>query len=81
MAFHINNKVEQEIRAMFCREEQNAPKRLSEFRQLFKKHGNLTMKHLKRKFHIIYLEAYIEVKMFPRVLWEWVIPAGHLHND
>lgn len=40
MAFHINNKVEQEIRAMFCREEQNAPKRLSEFRQLFKKHGN-----------------------------------------
>lgn len=65
MAFHIAKEVEQEMRAVFCRVEHKVSKRQSGFKQLFRKHGNLTMKHLKRKWNIISLEAYVEAKRIP----------------
>lgn len=54
---------------------------LGNFRQLFRKHGNPTMKLLKRTFNIISLEAYVEAKLIPQGLRESVIPAEYLHND
>lgn len=47
MAFRINDEVGQEMRAVFCREEHNVSKHQGEFKQLFRKHGSFTMKHLK----------------------------------
>lgn len=73
--------MEQEIRAVFSKDEENAPKRQNKFRQLFRKHSDLTIKHLKRKWNIIALEAYIEAEMIPQGLKEHTIPADHLHND
>lgn len=81
MAFRIVDGVGQEMRAAFCREEHNVSKCQAELNQLFRKHGNLTMKHLKRKWNIISMEAYIEAKLIPQGLRERVIPAEHLHND
>lgn len=75
MAFRIDNGMEQEIRAVFNRDERNVPKRQNEFRQLFRIHSNLTMKHLKRKWNIIALEAYLEAQMIPQGLQERIVPA------
>lgn len=81
MAFRIVDGVGQEMRAAFCREEHNVSKCQAELNQLFRKHGNLTMKHLKRKWNIIALEAYLQAQMIPRGLRERIVPADHLHND
>ena len=81
MAFCIDSGIEKEIRAVFNKDEQIIPKRQNEFRQLFRKHSNLTIKHLKRKWNIISLEAYIESNMIPRGLRERIMPADHLHNE
>lgn len=55
--------------------------RETDFKTLFRKHSNITIKHLKRKWNIASLEAYVEAKLIPWGLRERIILAEHLDND